>query len=110
MAQIMKFKDVDEVLKSIPKIEKELMKNKVDKKVIDGFIKELKGKKTRVHSKFLEAINDDNKLKTFKAMSPKGDGGYSKALAEAYKRVDVTLDVKGRQAQLNINTDTVVAV
>jgi len=108
MPILMKFKDPDQVFKETSKIEASLNKAKVDEKKIKAFRKELNQKKKRLHDKFLDAINEEKRIKNFEAEKPTGDGGFSKELAAAYKRVDLVLALKGGQVQLNVNTDIVV--
>ncbi|KZK89082.1 hypothetical protein PsW64_00582 [Pseudovibrio sp. W64] len=108
MAVLMKFDDIDQVYKETSKIKASLKKAKVDEKTEDAFMKELNQKKKRAEGKFLDEVNNDSKIKNFKAESLKGDGGFTKALKEAAKRTPIQLMEASGKVTLKVGKDVVV--
>ncbi len=108
MAVLLKFDDIEQVYKQTSKIQAALKKAKVEDKTEKAFIKELNQKKRRAEDKFLDEVNNDSKLKNFKAQSLKGDGGYTKALQEAMKRTPIQLMEASGKVTLKVGKDIVV--
>ena len=110
MAILMTFDDVDQVFKDTSKIKAAFKKAKVDEKTEAAFFKELKQKKNRAEDKFLAEVNNDSKIKNFKAENLKNDGGFAKALKEAVKRTPIQLLEKSGKLELKVGKDIVVGV
>lgn len=53
-------------------------------------------------------MSKDSKLKNFKPTSLKGDGGYTKAMAEAVKRTPIQLMEASGKVTLKVGKDVVV--
>ncbi|KZL16447.1 hypothetical protein [Pseudovibrio sp. Ad26] len=108
MAVLLTFDDIEKVYKDTSKIKAAFKKAKVDEKTEDAFLKELKQKKKRAEDKFLDEVSKDSKLKNFKPTSLKGDGGYTKAMAEAVKRTPIQLMEASGKVTLKVGKDVVV--
>ncbi|SDR24519.1 hypothetical protein [Pseudovibrio sp. Tun.PSC04-5.I4] len=108
MAVLMKFKGIEQVYKETGKIEAALTKAKVDDEKQKAFIKELLQKRKRVEDKFLDEVNNDPKLKNFKAQTIKGDGGYTKALKDAADRLPVELKEASGKVTLVVGKNNAV--